>query len=247
MELVSVITPNYNSEKYISETIQSVIRQTYQQWELIIVDDGSADNSLSIINDYLSDPRIKLYRQPFNQGPVAARNKGIEMASGRYIAFLDSDDAWAPEKLEKQLPFFKTANDVAIVFADYEQMDEAGNLLNKVITAPSTVTYASLLKTNYIGCLTAVYDQQLLGKRYFVNHGHEDYILWLSILRDGYCARNTGEVLARYRKSQHSLSGNKLKAATWQWGIYRNVEKINLFKSIRLFCSYFIHALKKHL
>lgn len=247
MELVSVITPNYNSEKYIRETIESVIRQTYQHWEMIIVDDGSRDNCISVINTYLSDPRIKLYRQPVNQGPVAARNKGIEMALGRYIAFLDSDDAWAPEKLEKQVRLFETADNAAIVFADYDQMDESGNPLNKIITAPAIVTYASLLKTNYIGCLTAVYDQQLLGKRYFVNHGHEDYILWLSILREGYSAYNTGEVLARYRKSQHSLSGNKLKAATWQWSIYRNVEKLNLFKSTWLFCSYFVHALKKHL
>src|SRR5690606_19103529 len=133
-----------------------------------------------------------------------------------------------------------------IVFADYEHMDESGSPMNRIVRAPKCVKYPDLLKTCYIGCLTATYNVKLLGKRYFQPHGHEDYILWLSILKEGFCAINVEEVLARYRVSRQSISGNKLRAAQWQWSIYRNFEKIGFFKSIYYFVYYAFHGIRKH-
>ena len=244
MDIVSIVTPCYNSKQYIRETITSVIAQTYPYWELIIVDDCSTDGSVAVVEEYLSDPRVRLIRLSTNQGPVIARNTAIEHAKGKYIAFLDSDDVWLPQKLEKQVPLFKQDN-VGIVFSWYKQMNSKGDDISDVIS-PAEVTYKTNLITNHIGCLTAVYNVSLLGKRYFIEHGHEDYILWLSILKEGYIAVNANELLAKYRKLDNSLSANKLKAAKWQWKIYRNIEKIGLIRSLYFFCTYAYYALKKH-
>ena len=245
-ELVSVIMPVHNAEKYLDESIGSVLRQTYPHWELLIVDDCSTDKSPAIIAGYaVQDSRIRYYKTSSPSGsPCLPRNRGIKAAKGRFIAFLDSDDCWLPTKLEEQLPLFEKP-DVGIVYSDYEKMSENGERNQRVVKAPSCANYRQLLLGNVIGCLTAVYDTAKVGKVYFENHSHEDYILWLSILKKGYVAQNSGKVSACYRVREHSVSSNKLKALSWQWDIYRNVEKIGLLKAVYCFTHYAYKAFRK--
>lgn len=245
-ELVSVIMPVHNAEKYLDESIGSVLRQTYPHWELLIVDDCSTDKSPAIIAGYATqDSRIRCYQTSSPSGsPCVPRNRGIEAAKGRFIAFLDSDDCWLPTKLEEQLPLFEMP-DVGIVYSDYEKMTEKGERNQRVVKSPMCVDYRQLLLGNVIGCLTAVYDTAKVGKVYFENHSHEDYILWLSILKQGYVARNSGKVSACYRVREHSVSSNKWKALSWQWDIYRNVEKIGFLKAAYCFVHYAYKAFRK--
>lgn len=246
-DLVSIITANYNSEKYIEQTINSVRAQTHQNWEMLIVDDKSTDNSIKIIEKYtLLDPRIKLFFQEANLGPTAARNIGIKNAKGTFIAILDSDDLWVPDKLEKQLSIFKNEKDAVIVFSFYEHINENGDAMNKVIKAPSFVTYNMMLKSNFIGNCTAVYNKDMAGNPVFENVGHEDYALWLSILKNGMKAYCIPEVLAKYRKHQTSISSNKFKGAKWHWEIHKNIVKTPFLKRCYYFFYYFFNAAKKH-
>lgn len=246
--LVSVIVPCYNAASYITETIESVISQSYTNWEMLIIDDCSCDNSGLIIQNYCSiDSRIKYYRTEKASGtPTLPRNIGIENAMGRYIAFLDSDDVWLPNKLEEQLCLFDDSQ-TAIVYSDYEKMAETGERNHRIIKAPSTVNYKQLLLGNVIGCLTAVYDTDKIGKVYFSEHSHEDYIMWLSILKNGFIARSSNTVTALYRVRNHSVSSNKLKALSWQWNIYINIEKIGYFKAAYYFIHYAYRAFTKML
>lgn len=246
--LVSIIIPCYNSESYIIDAIDSVLAQTYPYWELLIVDDCSTDKSPSIIAGYVAqDSRIHCFRTQAPSGsPCLPRNMGIEAAKGRFIAFLDSDDCWLPDKLERQLPLFTSAN-VGIVYSDYEKMSENGERNQRIVKAPISADYNQLLLGNVIGCLTAVYDTEKVGKMYFENHAHEDYILWLSILKKGYIAKNNGTVSACYRVREHSVSSNKLKALSWQWDIYVHVEKMNVLKAAYCFLHYAYKAFKKSL
>ncbi len=246
MLTVSIIMPLYNAAPYVEAAIVSVLAQTYPHWQLIIVDDGSKDKSIAVVENFLQDSRIRLLKNIKNSGAVVSRNRAIEAATGDIMAFLDSDDVWYPSKLEKQMAEYERHPQTAIVFSNYEQMDAQGKGLGKVITSPTSVDYSTLLKSNCIGCLTATYNKILLGKRYFLQQGHEDYILWLSILKQGYIATNVGDCLAKYRITTHSLSANKIKAAGWQWRIYRQVEKLSLFKSVYCFGCYVIAGLKKH-
>ena len=243
---VSIITPCYNASVYISQAILSVLSQTYPNWELIIVDDCSTDNSVDIIQNYArKDDRIKYFRTDKSSGsPTLPRNIGIEHAKGRYIAFLDSDDAWLPDKLEKQVKLFDDER-VAIVFSDYEKMSEEGERNHRVVKAPHEVDYKHLLRGNVIGCLTAIYDTAKVGKMFFMQHTHEDYILWLSILKKGFVAVNTGTVEALYRVRRNSVSSNKLKVLSWQWDIYRNIEKTSLLKAMYYFAHYAYKAYRK--
>lgn len=235
---VSVITPCYNSESVIKETIESVLEQTYQDWEMLIIDDCSTDRSAEIILAYCKiHPRIKYMKTEFASGsPALPRNLGIKYANGRYIAFLDSDDLWLPQKLEEQLSLFENEN-VAIVYSDYEKMDMMGKRAGRVIKALAQTSYRELLKENVIACLTAVYDVNKVGKVYFSRVGHEDFVVWLSILKKGFRALNTNTVTALYREQNKSLSANKWKAISWTWNIYRNVENLTFLRS----CYYFMH------
>lgn len=244
--LVSIITPMYNSEKFIEATIKSVINQTYKNWEMIIVDDCSTDNSPNIVKPYIeNDSRIKYIRVEYNQGVSHARNVALEKANGQFIAFLDSDDIWHEKKLEKQIAFMND-KDCVVSFTSYELMDENNERLNKIIRVPENVDYNTLLKGNILGCLTVVvdiskldFDIKMSGVR------HEDYVLWLSILKKGHIAYGIDEVLALYRKSNNSLSGNKLKSAMWTWNIYKNIEKIPFPKAVYYFINYSINGIKK--
>ena len=245
-DLVSIITPSYNVEAFVARTINSVLLQTYSNWELLIVDDCSKDSSATIINDYVKkDKRIKYFKTEKASGsPVKPRNIAIEKAIGKYIAFLDSDDIWLPTKLEEQLKLFDD-DKVAVVYSNYEKINEKGDRSDRIIKAPAEVDYHNLLKSNVIGNLTGIYDTEKVGKVYCQNIHHEDYILWLSILKKGFIAKSTNTVTALYRVRNNSVSSNKIKVLTWQWNILRNVEKLPFYKSVYCFMAYAIKAILK--
>lgn len=184
--LVSIITPMYNSEKFIEATIKSVLNQTYQEWEMLIIDDCSTDNSPNIVKSYMQqDSRIRCIKTETNKGVSNARNLALSKATGQFIAFLDSDDQWNSSKLEKQVNFM-LENDYVISFTSYELMDENDKKLNKVIKVPPNVDYKRLLKGNILGCLTVVIDKSKLDFEIKMSGvRHEDYVLWLSILKKG--------------------------------------------------------------
>lgn len=246
--LVSIVTPVYNSEKFISETIDSIQNQTYKHWELILVDDCSSDNSYDIISEYIKyDKRIRYIKLEKNSGAAVSRNTGIKNARGRFIAFLDSDDIWLPEKLEKQVKYMLDKK-IGFTFTSYRYMKEDGTKTNKVAKAPYKINYNGLLKNTIIGCSTVVLDRQIVGDFLMplVRKG-QDTATWLMILRNQKYAYGIEEILVDYRLVGNSLSSNKIKALKRTWNIYRSVEKINVFKSTYVFCFYVFNAIKKRL
>lgn len=248
MAIISIIMPCYNGEKYIKSAIESVISQTYSEWELLIIDNNSTDNSANIISSYsVIDSRIKLLVCGSKSGtPAAPRNVGIEASTGKYIAFLDCDDIWLPTKLESQLPFFNN-NNCAVVFSYYKKMDENGNVSDNVITSPKQVTYKQLLNGDCIGNLTGMYDISKVGKVYQKEIHAEDYLMWLEILHKNFIAMNTNTVEGLYRVSTNSTSGNKLKSAMWNWNIFRNELHLSLISAIFHFCNYMIRGVLKYI
>ncbi|KAB7889784.1 glycosyltransferase family 2 protein [Poseidonibacter ostreae] len=232
-ELVSIITPSYKSERFISQTIESVLSQTYQNWEMIIVDDVSPDNSNEIIEEYTKkDSRIKLIKLEKNSGPAVARNRAIEEAKGRYISFLDADDLWKPDKLEKQIKFMRE-KDCALSYSAYETMSEEGKLQNKFINPPLKLSYNDLLKSNYIGCLTAIYDTHKVGKVYMpLIKKRQDYGLWLRILKKTDFAYATAEPLAVYRIMSDSVSSNKFKLLKYHYKLFTEFENISSIRAL---------------
>ena len=243
---VSIITPSYNSSQYIRETVQSVISQTYSDWELIIVDDGSIDNSDLIIKELVSsDSRIKAFYLKENKGVAFARNKAISEASGRYIAFLDSDDIWSSDKLEKQLKFMKI-NAIAFSFTSYQPFSSFKSY--KVIHAPQKISYEELLRNTIIGCLTVVIDTELIKKIFMPDYAtSQDYAAWLLILKKGYCAYGFNENLAKYRVVSTSNSANKIEMIKGVWSIYRESEKLNILQSFWCLINYMFNAILKRI
>lgn len=243
--LVSIIMPCYNGEKYISEAIKSVINQTFQDWELLVVDDNSTDNSVNLINSFIqNDTRIKLLHTEKSTGfPATPRNLGIKQAQGRYIAFLDCDDVWLPTKLEKQLPLLNGKN--AVCYSYYEKIAEDGKRTNRILKFPSLTTYKNLLKTCVIGNLTGIYDTQLVGKVYQKEIYQEDYVMWLDILHKSDKAICCEENLALYRLSNSSITSSKLKIFRWQWNTYRKELKLNWFYSVYLYFHYVFYGFCK--
>ena len=229
--LVSIVTPLYNSEKYIAETIESVLYQTYQNWEMLIIDDCSTDSGANIVKKYLIDKRIKYFKLEKNSGAAICRNKGIEVSNGEFIAFLDSDDLWKKEKLEKQVNFMKK-NNYSISFTEYEEIDENSDKLGILIKSPKKpVTYRKYLLTNPIGCLTGMYSVKKLGKVYMpLMRNREDTGFWLNILKKD-VAYSLNENLADYRIRKNSLSFNKYKLIKFHWNLYRRVEKLSIIES----------------
>jgi teichuronic acid biosynthesis glycosyltransferase TuaG len=244
--LVSIITPSYNSTKFIPDTINSVLSQTYSNWEMLIVDDCSKDESRQVIGEFTKkDERIKLIELTENSGAAVARNTAIKAAKGKYVAFLDSDDLWVPTKLEKQIQFMEE-NDYAFTYSKYQLMDVNGKLLDRVIEVPNNIEYRSLLSNNIIGCLTAVVNVEKTGQIEMPNiRTRQDFALWLSILKSGIKAYGLQEVLAHYRLVPGSISSNKIKVAKQNWKVYREVEKLGLFTSIIIFSGYAWNAVKK--
>lgn len=231
-ELVSIITPSYNSSKYIEETIASVQAQTYSYWEMLITDDGSTDNSFEIIKKICKkDSRIKLFSIK-NAGPAVARNNSIKHAKGKYVAFLDSDDLWMPNKLALQIKFM-VKNNFNFTFTSYMMIDEKSNIIkNSLISSSHKISYNDMLSENSIGCLTAVYDQEKIGKIYMPNiRKRQDYGLWFKILKNEKFAYGMKESLAYYRIGQSSLSKNKFELIKWNWILFHKVEKNSVIKS----------------
>ncbi|GIU37019.1 glycosyl transferase [Shewanella hafniensis] len=234
--LVSIIMPSYNSARTIAESIESVMAQTYQNWELLITDDVSVDNTRDIVRSYCEkDNRIKLFELDKNSGAGASRNNSIESSKGDYIAFLDSDDLWFPDKLLIQIAFMKV-NNVLLSYSAYQKFGANGD--GGIITPPNSVTYNQLLTGNVIGCLTAIYNAKILGKRYMpLIRKRQDMGLWLSILKDIDKAFGIDSVLAKYRVDT-GMTQNKLTILKWQWAFYREVVGLNFFEAIKCFILY---------
>lgn len=231
--LVSIIMPAYNSEKYIGETIESVLAQTYQNWELLIVDDCSTDNTPNIVRSYLAkDSRVKYYRLSQNLGAAAARNKAMYEATGEYMAFLDSDDLWYKEKLQKQTDFMNQEK-INFSYTSYERIEECSNKLPHRVICPKQTSYEKLLLGNTIGNSTAMYSVKSLGKFNIpLIRKRNDYALWLRILKKEKYAVGISDVLMKYRVRGDSLSSNKIELLKYNWQLYRNIEELNMLKSL---------------
>lgn len=244
--LVSIVMPAFNSESTIAQSIDSVLGQSYKNWELIIIDDSSLDATIDIVDRYVQvDQRITIVELEKNSGPAVARNKGINLSEGEFIAFLDSDDIWFSNKLDVQVESFRR-NRVSLVYSSYNLMDKSGKHVGVYMIPDLSSTYQSLLKGCVIGNLTAIYSVRELGKVFMEDVGHEDYTLWLKILKSGARAAGILEPLASYRLDSTSVSANKFRSAYWQWKIYRKVEGIGFFASVFYFLNYASFGLKKH-
>ncbi|WP_190810437.1 glycosyltransferase family 2 protein [Flagellimonas sp. S3867] len=243
---VSIITPIYNSEKFLEQCIVSVICQTYEEWEHILVDDCSSDNSKFIVMKFASkDKRIKYLSLDVNSGAGIARNKGIEKATGGFIAFLDSDDQWYPDKLAKQLDFMRE-NDYYFTFTNYDLVNEEGKKLPKIIKCKPKVSYNSALFKNPIGCLTVIFNVGFYGKEFMPTiRKRQDYALWLKLLKksNGY---GLNECLASYRIGNKSISANKLGLLKYEWKIYREIEGLPWYKSLFYLLSAIVIKLKSY-
>jgi glycosyltransferase involved in cell wall biosynthesis len=232
--LVSIITACYNSEEYIAEAIQSVQAQTYTNWEMLITDDRSSDNTRQIVETYVrQDKRIKLFCLENNQGPAVARNHSIKNAKGRFIAFLDADDIWMPEKLELQTEEM-LKNDIAVCYSSYRHVDESGKDLNTTINAIPQLSWGKLLKNNYIGNLTGIYDASKIGKVYHPPlKKRQDWCIWLECLkRSEKPAWGLQQTLAKYRVRQNSISRNKTRLLKYNFQVYHKFLKFGYLKSL---------------
>lgn len=244
MEKVSVIMPLYNSARFLAASIDSVLKQKYTNWELILIDDCSGDDSVIISQAYCDrDSRIRLVRLAENSGAAVARNHGIEVAEGRFIAFLDSDDIWLPEKLNTQIEFM-LKNKVAFSYTAYKKIDEYGNDLFE-LGVPWSLSYRALLKACVIGCLTVIYDVSQIGKVYMpLGTKREDYALWLKILRErNIVAYGINKVLASYRIYPHQSSSKKLNMAKENWKLLRKQEDLCLIMSLHYFTQYALRGI----
>jgi len=260
---ISIVMPAFNSEETISASIESVLSQTFKNWELIIVDDASEDGTAKLVLREYDDKRIKLIQNSANMGPAGARNVALECATGDFVAFLDADDLWTPEKLKLQLSFMQN-NNCAISFTSYWRLGKTDSQKHQEKKAAKVISYEDLLDQNGIGCLTAMIDRRKLPNLRFSNLseimgsvktnrllkfllkgrvGHEDYAFWLSALRplEGQpplLALGLDEPLAYYRVSSGSFSANKFQAALSQWFIYRYIENLTFWRSLKHFSRY---------
>ncbi|MGK0307517.1 MAG: teichuronic acid biosynthesis glycosyltransferase TuaG [Urechidicola sp.] len=239
--LISIITPMYNNETVIEQTIDSVIRQTYSNWELILVDDASPDQTINKAKALIEiDNRIKLFSHPKNKGAAEARNLGTKMAKGNYIAFLDSDDLWKKNKLELQINNLTTGK-ADVCFGSYELINSRSQPLNKKVQALKTLTYKKLLKANYIGNLTGIYNCEALGKIYTKDlKKRQDWLLWLeAIKRSKKPAVGIFETIAYYRISKGSLSSNKINLIKHNFNVYRKGLGFSYLKSLAYLIQFF--------
>ncbi|EGR0761886.1 glycosyltransferase family 2 protein [Vibrio parahaemolyticus] len=243
-DVVSIIMPTYNSEQTVVESIQSVLSQTYKNWELIIVDDRSTDNTWQVIQTYADKyDNIRVYQNKENLGAGASRNFAIKKARGRFIAFLDSDDLWTEDKLAEQIPFM-LENNYPLTYTHYSRFNSEEEL--SVVTAPEYTTYKKLMYSNVIGCLTAVYDTQALGKRYMpLIRKRQDMGLWLDILKDTPKAYCLPKPLAKYRMDS-GMTANKFSVLSYQWKFYRDVVGLSLPRSLFTFSVYAVKGTMKH-
>lgn len=243
---ISVVMPAYNSEKYIKDSILSVLKQRYSNFELLVIDDGSTDRTENIVTQIMQeDARVILHKLPCNQGVSVARNYGVSMANGEWIAFLDSDDCWAPQKLEKQLELAKLCQS-EFLFTGSAFMDENGKLVRYMLSVPEKIRYCDLLKQNLISCSSVLIKKNLIQQYPMQSLNiHEDYVTWLQILRDGTIAHGVNLPLLIYRIHSLSKSGNKLKAARMNYNSYRYVG-LNLRESVYYMLQYMVRSLIKY-
>lgn len=247
--MVSIIVPVYHVEKYIVETMDCVRRQTYGDWELLLVEDCGEDDCVRLISGYIADTgdkRIRLIRQPSNMGAAAARNRGLEEAKGRYIAYLDADDLWVPEKLERELAFMQE-KEAAFAYTGYEFADEYGRGTGRIVSVPSELTYREALKNTTIFTTTVMFDTEKIDKKLLQMPmiKSEDTALWWKVLREGYTAYGLNENLVKYRRPGRTLSSNKLEAIRRIWNLYRKAEHMNVFSSAYHFCFWAVRAVKR--
>lgn len=237
--LCSVITAAYNSASTIEKTIHSVINQTETNWELIVIDDGSTDKTVSLIEKYTKDdPRIHLLMNEVNRGVAETRNRGLEEARGSYIAFLDSDDWWEPEKLQKQIAFMRE-NCCHISCTGYHRVDYTGESILSTITPPSCMSLKDLYKKNDIGFSTAMVENSLAKTaRFQTGELLEDFLYWLDLLKNGQEALSLAEPLAFYRSAPSSRSSNKIKMAAARWRVLRQRERLPIHRAVPYFLYY---------
>lgn len=230
-DLVSIIMPTYNSGEYIGRALDSVLKQTYHNWELLIVDDCSTDNTEEVVRLYmLEESRIKYHRLEKNSGAAIARNTAVTLATGRYIAFLDSDDLWYPEKLSKQIAFMKTHN-YTFTCTSYTKIDENDRYLNKTINAVVESDYEGILKRNP-GNSTIIYDAEVLGKFIIPDiRKRNDYVMWLQVIKKAKLLHGLTEPLGSHRVRSGSLSRKKVNLVGYHWKVYREIEQLSIIKS----------------
>lgn len=249
-DLVSIITPVYKCEEFIEKTIQCVLRQTYQNFEMILVDDCSPDSSSEIIQKYaVIDQRIRYYKLLENSGAAIARNYALQISKGRFIAYLDADDLWSSDKLEKQIQFM-LKNQYAFTCTDYEKIDENGNSLHKIIHIPQVVDYNLFLRNTIIQTVGVMVDTKIAEKDLLIMPNirrRQDAATWCQLLKSGYPCYQLPEVLSYYRVVSNSLSSNKLKAVKGTWYLYRKIEHLSIFKSCFCFIGYAFHAIRKRI
>lgn len=240
-DLVSIIIPVYNAENCIGDTVASIRSQSYTNWEIILVDDGSTDKSLEIIKSLECD-NIQVLNGDGGSAALA-RNKGIKAARGRYIAFLDADDLWDPEKLDKQIKFMQE-NVAAFSFTGYEFADEYGVSVKKIVQVPKTITYKQALGNTTIFTSTVMFDMTMLNKDQILmpNVKSEDTATWWRVLKSGIKGYGLNEGLTLYRRSSGTLSSNKFEAIRRIWNLYRNVEKLPFFTSVGYFILWAFRA-----
>ena len=231
-KLVSIITPTYNCAKFIARTLDSVLAQTYQNWEMIIVDDNSQDNTKEIVEDYMkNDSRIQYHLLEVNSGAAVARTTAMKLAKGSYMAFLDSDDIWKPDKLERQIKWMNE-NDYAFSCTAYEHIDEDDNLLNRTIKTIPKTDYNRLLLDCPVGNSSVVYDVEKMGRFEVPNiRKRNDDALWLQMLKKEKYIWGMPDVMMKYRIRQNSISSNKLKVIKYHWILYRDIEHLSTIRS----------------
>ena len=245
-DLVSIIMPSYNTGRFIKETIESVLAQSYPTWELIIVDDCSTDDTDDVVSQYLSDNRIHYLKNDFNSGAAISRNRALREAKGKWIAFLDSDDLWFPEKLEKQIRFMENGN-YHFSYTRYEEINEGSEPLGIVVSGPSKITKVGMYNYCWPGCLTVMYDAEYVGLLQIEDiKKNNDYAMWLKVCKKANCYL-LDEILARYRKRSGSISNHGyMKLIKWHYKLYREAENKNPISSFVLTVrNLFFGVLKK--
>lgn len=247
-KLVSIIIPVYNASRFLEETINSIQEQTYSNWEAIFIDDCSSDNSYNLIKKYQKeDKRIKLIKNKTNSGAAVSRNNGIDHAEGDYLCFLDADDKWHPEKLEKQINFMQELN-CEFSFTGYQFANEKCNPNGKIVSVPDKINYKQALKNTTIWTSTVMFNMNKLSKEDIhmpnIKRG-QDTATWWKVLKKIKYAYGLNEVLSYYRRTNNSLSANKLTALKRTWNLYRNVEHLNILSSFYNFCWYCFNAVRR--
>lgn len=245
--LITVVMPAHNSSRFVEDAINSVLTQTHSELELIVIDDGSTDKSREIIKKFADmDDRIKLLiRDEPSGSPAIPRNMGLDMSRGRYVAFLDSDDIWCTEKLEKQLEFMIKKNAV-ITYTGFQRINEVGVLLKKV-QVPESMNYSDLLQNTAIATSSVMIDMDTIQGERFSQRGHEDYAFWLGIVRKYGCCFGLNQELLKYRVVKGSISSGKIKSAGWVWRVYRDCERLSIPYSMWCLANYGVRAMAKRL